>query len=276
MGNIIHPTDFSHGSDVAFAHALRLAVAAQGELEILHVDPADARSPDWESFPSVRDTLAQWELIDAGAAKAEVARLGVQIAKTSCKSHQTAKTVLARIDQRGAELVVLATHQREGLARLMHSSVSGSISSRTEAASLLVPYGTEGFVDTQSGQVTLNRILLPLTRKPDPQPAVELVAQLVTVLASGPVEIHLLHIGDPADMPALTFPVAEDCKWIWETRVGDVTEGICDYAEEQSVDLIAMTTKGHDGFLDMLRGSKTERVLNRASCPVLSVHAADS
>jgi len=46
-------------------------------------------------------------------------------------------------------------------------------------------------------------------------------------------------------------------------------------AEEHDVDLLAMTTSGHDGFLDVLRGSTTERVLHRAPCPVLSVHAAD-
>lgn len=37
LSHILHPTDFSHGSDVA-AHALRLACEAQGSLGILHVE----------------------------------------------------------------------------------------------------------------------------------------------------------------------------------------------------------------------------------------------
>jgi nucleotide-binding universal stress UspA family protein len=34
-----------------------------------------------------------------------------------------------------------------------------------------------------------------------------------------------------------------------------------------------MTTQGHTGVLDALRGSTTERILRRASCPVLAVPA---
>ena len=39
-------------------------------------------------------------------------------------------------------------------------------------------------------------------------------------------------------------------------------------------DLIAMTTAGHQGFLDALRGSTSERVLRHAPCPVLVVPTA--
>jgi nucleotide-binding universal stress UspA family protein len=38
-----------------------------------------------------------------------------------------------------------------------------------------------------------------------------------------------------------------------------------------SADLIIMTTEGHAGVLDALRGSTTERVLRRAPSPVLAV-----
>ena len=31
VGSIIHPTDFSHGSEVAFAHALKLTLGAKGQ-----------------------------------------------------------------------------------------------------------------------------------------------------------------------------------------------------------------------------------------------------
>jgi len=36
-------------------------------------------------------------------------------------------------------------------------------------------------------------------------------------------------------------------------------------------DLIVMSTTGHDGFLDALRGSTTERVVRGANCPVLAI-----
>jgi nucleotide-binding universal stress UspA family protein len=52
---------------------------------------------------------------------------------------------------------------------------------------------------------------------------------------------------------------------------GEVVKTILAVAEESKADLIVMTTKGHNGFLDALRGSTTERVLRHARCPVLAV-----
>ena len=273
IGNIIHPTDFSHGSDVAFTHALRLAVDMKGSLEILHVDDKDSRRPDWDRFPSVRGTLVGWGLMQEGAAKSAVAELGVRVTKSACRSDQTADMVVERIERHGAELVVMATHQREGLNRLIHKSVAENVVEKSGTAALLIPYGVNGFVKPDSGKTSLKRILIPVDKNPDPQPGVETIAQLVELVAKQTVEIRLLHIGDPADMPSLTLPGSKYSKWIWDSRIsGDVAGEIVSYADEYKIDLIAMTTMGHDGFMDVLRGSTTERVLAQAQCPVLAIH----
>jgi nucleotide-binding universal stress UspA family protein len=46
---------------------------------------------------------------------------------------------------------------------------------------------------------------------------------------------------------------------------------IIDVAEEESAELIVMSTRGHDGFAHLMLGSVTERVLHHAPCPVLAV-----
>ena len=272
IGNILHPTDFSHGSDVAFAHALRMTVGAKGKLEILHVDRNPTRA-EWDNYPGVRDTLCKWQILPPDAKRIDVAKLGVHVSKSACKGQEPASAVLEHVERRGADLVVLATHRREGLDRWLHRSLAETISNRTEAASLFIPYGVDGFVSLETGIVSLTRILVPMEITPDPQPVIDAVADLVNAIAPDKVEIRLLHIGDPATMPSPTLPSSDMCQWSWETRVGNVVDGICDDALENNVDLIAMTTNGHDGFLDVLRGSTTERVLRRANCPVLSVHA---
>lgn len=43
-------------------------------------------------------------------------------------------------------------------------------------------------------------------------------------------------------------------------------------AQQEGVDMIVMSTHGRTGLLHMLTGSVTEKVVRRASCPVLSVH----
>ncbi|KIH76724.1 hypothetical protein GFER_10635 [Geoalkalibacter ferrihydriticus DSM 17813] len=46
---------------------------------------------------------------------------------------------------------------------------------------------------------------------------------------------------------------------------------ICRYAEQQSVQLIVIGTHGRTGLSHLLIGSTAERVVQQASCPVLSV-----
>ena len=49
IDGILHPSDFSAASEVAFAHAPKAALVAQSELTIMHVSPsmtADRRA--WE------------------------------------------------------------------------------------------------------------------------------------------------------------------------------------------------------------------------------------
>jgi nucleotide-binding universal stress UspA family protein len=46
---------------------------------------------------------------------------------------------------------------------------------------------------------------------------------------------------------------------------------IVEKAEEEGADLIVMSTHGRTGFDHMLIGSVTEKVVARASCPVLSI-----
>ncbi|MBK6724494.1 MAG: universal stress protein [Acidobacteria bacterium] len=56
-------------------------------------------------------------------------------------------------------------------------------------------------------------------------------------------------------------------------RRGDVIQSIIDAAKETSADLIVMTTDGHNGFLDGLRGSHSERVLRLAGVPLMTLPA---
>ena len=58
-----------------------------------------------------------------------------------------------------------------------------------------------------------------------------------------------------------------------ETRVrrGDVWREIMAEAEELPADLVVMGTHGRSGFEHLLLGSVTEKVVRRATCPVLTV-----
>ena len=61
--------------------------------------------------------------------------------------------------------------------------------------------------------------------------------------------------------------------WTWDRTVrrGEVVEQILAVGTAGAADLIVLTTQGHVGFLDALRGSTSERILRAAQCPVLAI-----
>jgi nucleotide-binding universal stress UspA family protein len=76
---VLHPSDFSDASLVAFAHALKAALISKGKLVLIHVSDEDQR--EWTDFPRVRETLARWKLLPAGSASSAVGELGINVTK---------------------------------------------------------------------------------------------------------------------------------------------------------------------------------------------------
>ena len=169
------------------------------------------------------------------------------------------------------QLGVLAVHQREGRARWLEKSVGEPIARAAGQMTLFIPHGVEGFVSWQDGSISLRNILIPVTSKPSPQPGVEAAARLIRNLQLPAGVVTLLHVGPIADMPSVILPADTDWTWNAMARTGDPADIILPTATELSADLIVMTTDGPDGFLDGLRGTTSERVLRKATCPVANL-----
>ena len=76
---ILHPSDFTPASLIAFAHALKIALLSKAELEIVHVEPhkiGSDKDVHWSEFPGVGATLARWQVLPTDAEIDEVAKLG--------------------------------------------------------------------------------------------------------------------------------------------------------------------------------------------------------
>jgi nucleotide-binding universal stress UspA family protein len=264
---IAHPTDFSAASTTAFAHALRIALTAKCPLYILHVS-TDAEVDDWATFPRVRQTLAQWGLMDAHESPAAIAeKLGVKVIKAEMMPMGTVHGILHFLHDHPADLIVLATEGREGLTRLRHPSEAEALARAAKIATLFVPAQARHFVDPIGGKLHLHRVLIPVDQAPAPDGAVRAILDFAQALAGDAAEARLLHVGDEA--PQLAQP---DGRALPVTpSQGDVVEAIVKAANDWRADLIGMPTAGHHGFLDGLRGSTTERVLRQAPCPVLTV-----
>jgi nucleotide-binding universal stress UspA family protein len=273
---ILHPSDFSKASRVAFAHALKIALQAKAELEIVHVQSHDIGSDkdvDWTDFPGVRSTLARWDILPVNAKSEEVAKTGMRVKKILNSESDPLASMLRYCEAHPPDMLVLATHQREGLSRWLYKPVAEPLARRSRAMTLFVPTHGKGFIAPANGAVTLRRVLLPVDHQPNAQTALEEAYFLATGLGCPAVEFKLMHVGTERGMPTLYLPHRPG--WRWEERLvpGDAVERVLKEEADWSPDLIVMATQGHLDFLDALRGSTTERVLRGAHCPVLAVPA---
>jgi nucleotide-binding universal stress UspA family protein len=264
--SIFHPSDFSDASEVAFAHALKLAVAAQGSLDIMHV--AHGKNVEWEDFPSVRQMLERWKLIPAGSDRGAISPLGIQIHKALVEGHDPVKATLGYLEMHPTDLIVLAVRSHEGRMRWFGKAVGESMAKGSGQMSLFIPHGVTGFVSREDGSVSLKEILIPVTSKPRPQPSIEAAERLIRSLDLPDGQVTLLHVGDEAEMPACRLPTHTGWRWNRVAEAGNPVDVILKKAESLEAGLIIMTTDGPDGFLDGLRGTTSERVLHQARCPV--------
>jgi nucleotide-binding universal stress UspA family protein len=128
---ILHPSDFSRASGRAFAKAVDLAATNRAELHVLHVmAPVIPMVGDgyvspklYEEIEASGRALAQQQL-DALVAKARKAGVRASASLVGGVPHEQI-TRAAR--SKRADLVVMGTHGRTGLAKFFLGSVAGRV-----------------------------------------------------------------------------------------------------------------------------------------------------
>lgn len=111
----------------------------------------------------------------------------------------------------------------------------------------------------------------------------------IALAAKMKARLYVLHVADQQDGPypgrdlpavraelrqagAISEEALESVVIEGVTRQGDnVADTVCQYADEQGIDLIALGTHGRRGLQRILLGSVAEAVIRRAGCPVLTV-----
>lgn len=267
---IIHPSDFTEDSHTGLVHAIKLALATQGELSVMHVDPDVARA-DFEDFPKVRPILEQWGLLPTGSRRDQVRDLGITIKKTRTVGKTPAEGILRYLGTHPADLLVMSTNQYEGFARWQHSPVAEPVARESQTATLFVPAHVEGFVVKESGHPKLRRVLVPVSADSQPQLAIDTTAQLATALGCDNLTVVVVHVGEDETLQSIHYPSRTGRLWHTMTCRGNVVDVILGMGADFDVDLIVMTTAKQQSWLDMMRGSVTERVLRGARCPLLAL-----
>lgn len=137
---ILVATDFSSGSDEAFAIALDLAKQTRASLEIVHVlELGLAQFPFALSVIDDGGALINFAERELARREKEAAASGIA-ATTTLLEGATASEIVRRAADIGADLIVLGTHGRRGLAHAVLGSVAERVVEHADCPVLTVPF----------------------------------------------------------------------------------------------------------------------------------------
>jgi len=270
---ILVPTELGPDGDRAFAHALRIAVAIPEEasLTLLHVGGGrDDAKEIMADMPRVREPLERWGLLPPGSPRSAVGDLGLEIHKVIAAKSDPANTILAYTRTHGVDLLVVGTRGDAGLPHWLARSVSETVANEIAAPTLFVPRNATGFVNEETGAVSMRRVLCPVNWEPHPVRAVTAAIAAANAFGHGEAQVVLFHVGPEEDRVPLALPEVTGVTYRWAFGEGDVVDAILAEAEREPTDLITMVTTGRDNFRDKVAGTDTEQVIRRAPCPVLT------
>ncbi len=285
---ILVPLDGSDLAELALPYAEELANAFKSEVILLHVnEPA-------ESHYRHMHELYMQEVAD---------RMKERIRKVSpvVVSGKSADEIISYAEKNDVGLIIITSHGRSGIM----SWATGSIASKLLQAAAVPLLMVRAAKPRQEAQrpVLLNRILLPLDGSEAGGAAVEYVGELMSRFESEVILFGVVssgrHIRSVGGLDYISYPEEQVAMFKKEAegyldgvyrklkrrkgtvkvalkvgdKVGDVGQEIIKFAEEEGVNLIAISSHGHSGIKKWVFGSIANKVVQDSKAPVLVVKA---
>jgi nucleotide-binding universal stress UspA family protein len=293
---ILVPLDGSELAERALGPARRLAAAVTARdggqhaaLVLIRVVPE--RAPEERALQAAEIEAAERYLCMV----ADRLRERGELVLVEAVAGAAAEAILVQATLWRAELVVMATHGRGGVGRLLHGSVADAVVRGARVPVLLVPARGEARPGLRG-----DAVVVPVDGSPFAEGALARAAELARELAAPLAIVHALF-WEPTPVAGLapsldTLDELEDHFRAYvdglvaqvrragvEAR-GDVLIGpaawtILEYAEERNAALIVMATHGRTALSRLTMGSVATDVLTHTNRPLMLVRpelAADA
>jgi nucleotide-binding universal stress UspA family protein len=277
--NLLVPLDGSPHAAAALPVASALATATSGQVRLVGVVPGHE--------PGRRKILDLEQDLERDGF--ELAQRGL-LAGTDVLVGDPAETIIRLVELHAYDLVVMATHGRHGLGRILRGSVAGAILHRSPVPLVLLRPG--GVTPRQ-----LETLLVPLDATPGGAVALSAASALARAAHA---RLELVHVVAPvpvwayaAESTAATS--VSDATWdrmvegsakafLLEVsrrlrdeqfvvdstvRLGDIPHAITAVADEVQADLIVMSTHALAGPKRTLLGSVADALVRGSGRPVL-------
>lgn len=281
LRSILVPLDGSPMAERALPYALALARRAAATVRIAHVHSLLDSVEPWKLFHS--DNLMDRERRQKEVYLQSIMRrmgrqVDQQITSIVIQSRDVGRSLCAAAA--GISLVVIATHGRGPIGRLMHGSTSHTLL-RELRCPLLVVRGNGSTVDWTDGAMP-RRVLIPLDGTGFSEAVVDSAATIGRLTNAHFTLAHFHDIERISIRSGLEDPygyLREASKRFRKllpklgTEVVNsdqpVATSILSAAEELRVDMIALATHGRRGLARLVHGSIADSIVRRANTPVL-------
>jgi nucleotide-binding universal stress UspA family protein len=282
---ILCPVDFSEDSEKAYDYAYSLALQYRAKLFVEHIVPIFEYGNPFAAEAGLYFDLIASAKRDLGKLIGRHAANGLEI-ETDVQNGYVPDSILSAARRQHADLIVMGTHGRRGMDRLLMGSTTENVLRKASCPVLAVRKPAHDFVnpDQVEEPVRLQKVQL-CTDFSDCAEAAKNYA--LSLAQEYNAELTLLHVveGLPEQRSEVLLRVTrqklEDlvpkdagnwCNIKTVVRFGKSYEEIIQHAVEQQVDLAILGVRGRN-LLDLaIFGSTTQRVLQLGPCPVLAVH----
>jgi nucleotide-binding universal stress UspA family protein len=294
MQTILVPLDGSPFSEHALPAAMTLARRSGATLVLAHVHqiavPAIAMAGE-VTFDTTLDSFMRNE--ERGYLEGVFGRVSaIHTGTVRCDLLEApvAAALIDHVQATRADLVVMSTHGRGGMARAWLGSVTDRMI-RQSPAPVLVIHPLDETVDL-AAEPPLQHIVIPLDGSPEAETAVDVARSIGTLTNAHYTLIQVLepavhtfaldgvrHDPEPIEgaweqaqayLNTIAAPLrAAGCTVDIQTPLGQPVAELLLFIEQNPVDVVALTTHGRAGVARMLLGSVADKLVRGARVPVL-------
>ncbi len=280
--NVLIATDFSRYSNVALHFGLELAHDYQAQAYVVSVIPTDEillAGPD--AYVAAKDATRR-DLLDL---KAELSRKRSYVEGKDYHLYMlegaVADAILDFARQRQIDLIVVATHGRSGLGKMLMGSVAEKVFRQSP-----VPVLTIGPHANQAAyRQTLRNILVPVDFSPASERAVSYAAALARERKASLTALHVLSPAAVKGVPdrarveqGIYSQLAESLghhadgvRCTMRVETGRIQTAIVETADKIEADLLVMGVRPWTGLLARLMWPHAYEVVRESPCPVVTV-----
>lgn len=274
MKRILAPTDFSECSQIATKVAGFVAQKANAELHLLHL----LHSSEFLHIPRL-GTDENSEALQRAKAKAleKLETVAAEMEQTNVTTKSfvgldaTVQEITKHVKQHEIDLIVMGSHGSSGFQEAFLGSNTQKVLRKTKTPVLVLKALPE--------KMDFQNIVFASTFREDVHDAFSKILNFAKIFGA---KIHLLYVNMPYNFELSSssikrmqefsdkYPGNDFQMHIYNAF--DEESGILKFSHANNIDLIATTTHGKSGFIQMISPSITESLANHSSLPVLSVN----